>query len=120
MSKRKYKNPGGPVRKLSQNDVVDRIQRNGITVKDLEYSYKEGYDTGKKEGVAVGMDSVYGSILIALHREFGFGAERLTRLVRAVTDIQIEEISSYSALETLMAETGVSLPMLQKLRDEVV
>lgn len=106
--------------KLTKNEVVDRIMRNGITQKDLEYSYNEGREKGFSDGVAAGMDSVYACILIALHREFGFGKERLTRLVHTVTQIQIEEISSYDALQTLAAETGVPLPMLSELKKEVV
>lgn len=120
MAKGKHRYAGVRPHRLTQREVVDRIERNGITREDLKFASEEGYERGKEEGVAIGMDMLYGAILITLHRLFGFGKKRLIRLVYEVTQTQIKELSNYEILEKLMKETGVSLPMLRDLTKEVV
>lgn len=117
---KKHKNPGGPVRNLKNADYVERIQRNGITLSDLRHNFELGYKQGKEEGTAWGYDAAYGSMLIALHREFGFGYNRLARLAMATARIQTEFITNDEAFRELAAETGLSIPMMRDIVDKTV
>ena len=112
---KKYCNPGGPLRNLSTKERVDRICRNGITLNDLKHNFELGFEKGKAEGIAWGYDAAYGSLMIALHREFGFGRERLSRLAMATADVQINCLSNRKAYEQLVAETGLTLPEMREI-----
>ena len=100
----------------SKREQAQRILRTGYaTVNDLNRSYQEGYKKGHDEGTAWGMDCVYGSIMLALHRLHGFGAKRLYELVMEATRIQVEEFSTQDILDRLKDECGVEMPMVREI-----
>ena len=80
MSKNKRRYAGPPIRSYSVQDRVASIQRNGITMADLKDNFERGVKAGYQKGLEWGYDSAWGSVMLALHREFGFGRDRLARL----------------------------------------
>lgn len=115
MSNKKYHNPGGPLRNPKIADCVARIERNGISLADLRHNFELGYKQGKEEGIAWGYDAAYGSLMIALHRVYGFGRDRLSRLAMATAEVQIECMSNDEAYRKLVAETGLSLLEMREI-----
>lgn len=117
MANKKHRYAGQRLRELKTPDIVDRIQRNGITLADLRKNHQLGYEQGKADGLSWGYDAAYGSMMLALHREFGFGRERLSRLAMATAEIQINCTVNREAYEQLVAETGLSLPEMREIVD---
>ena len=109
MAKGKHKHAGGPVRNMSREDYIKRIERNGITAADMEKNYKLGYDRGYTEGVDWAYDAAYGSLIMALRREFGFGHDRIGRLAMAAAEIQVEYMTNEELFDQLKKECGVDL-----------
>lgn len=118
MAKGKHRYAGPPVRKLTVNERVQQIERNGITLNDLKANFDEGYKQGRTHGLEWGYDSAWGSVMLALHREFGFGAERLKRLAMATAQVQIDCITTEEAFRKLVDETGLSLPQFREVIDQ--
>lgn len=117
MSKAKRRNPGPPVRQLTRQEYIDRIEQNGITLKELEKNWHLGYEQGKKEGVDWAFDTAYGSVMLALKREFGFGHDRLGRVAMAAAAIQVEYLTTDEMYEQLKKECGVELPRMRDIID---
>ena len=115
MSNKKYRNPGGPIRNPTKQERVDRILKGEITMSDLKYNWELGYRQGKAEGMAYGYDSVYGPMIIALHREFGFGKQRLERLADVIADVQVEFNTNDEAYQQMIEETGVNVPRMREI-----
>lgn len=115
MAKRKhrYAGPNAP-RDLSPTERAQRILTTGnITITDL----KKYYEMGRQDGLAWGYDSVLAPMLIALHREFGFGAGRIGRLMEAVSTAQIEFSTNDETYQQVAAETGVSIESMREYLD---
>ena len=118
MSKNKRRYAGPPVRSYSVQDRVASIQRNGITLADLKDNFERGVKAGYQNGLEWGYDSAWGSVMLALHREFGFGRERLARLANATAQVQVECITSQEAFRKIVDETGLTLPEFREVINE--
>lgn len=117
MSKAKHRYAGQRPHALGAHEIVDRIQRNGITLEDLKANFKLGYEKGKNDGLEWAYDAAYGSIMLALHREFGFGRDRLTRLAMATAQIQLDCMTNDDAFRALLAEADIDLPRMRDVID---
>lgn len=117
MAKGRRRNPGPPVRRLTRQEYIDRIEQNGITLKELEKNWHLGYEQGKKEGQSWAFDAAYGSVMLALKREFGFGHDRLGRVAMAAAAIQVEYLTTDEMYEQLKKECGVELPRMRDIID---
>lgn len=119
MSNKKHRYAGQRPHELTIQERVDRIARTGqISVGDLTANYNIGYRDGKKEGIEWGYDSAYGSMMLALHREFGWGKERLKRLAMATAEVQVECITTEEAFRKIVDETGLSLLQMRDIIDK--
>ncbi len=111
-SKRKKRYAGLPPRRLSEQEIIERMCRNGITEKDLEAYYKKGVKEGRELGLEYGYESAYAPLMLGLRRVFGFGKRRLMRVAHAAAEIQVEHLTNeetYLELEKL----GVYLPRIR-------
>lgn len=116
--KGKHRYAGALRPQMTNKERVARIERNGITAADLQHSYEEGYKRGQSEGIAWGMDCLLGSLLLALHRRYGFGKGRLCDVVNDAARIQIAEFSNRDILDGLVEETGLRLTEYREMIDE--
>lgn len=118
MSKNKRRYAGPPIRSYSVQDRVASIQRNGITMADLKDNFERGVKAGYQNGMEWGYDAAWGSVMLALHREFGFGRDRLARLANATARVQIECITTQEAFRAIVDETGLTLPEFREAINE--
>lgn len=117
MSNKKHRHPGGPLKNPKIMDYINRMERNGITLEDLKKNYELGYDAGKKDGEGWAYDVAYGSVMLALRREFGFGHDRIGRVAMAAAAIQLEYLATDEMYERLKQECGVELPRMRDIID---
>lgn len=117
---KKHKHPGGPIRNPTMQERVERIHQNGITMSDLKYNYDLGYKKGQADGMAFAYDSVYGPMMIALHRVFGFGKQRLERLADAIADVQIKYETNDAAYQQLLKETGMTVIQMREIVEKTM
>lgn len=113
MGNKKHRYAGQRPHELTMQERAARIVKSGITMSDLKANYDLGRKDGQKAGFEYGFDSAYGSVMLALHREFGFGAERLKRLAVAAARVQVECLTTMEAFSKLVEETGVTLPQMK-------
>ena len=87
------------------------------SLEELQASMQALIEQGKKEGQSWAFDAAYGSVMLALKREFGFGHDRLGRVAMAAAAIQVEYLTTDEMYEQLKKECGVELPRMRDIID---
>lgn len=115
MAKGKHRHAGLKPHNLSTREIVDRIQRNGITLADMTANFDKGYAAGKKDSEDWAWDCILGSMAIALNREFGFGAQRISKVITSAANVMIEFTSNAEMYESIVRDIGIDIPRAKKL-----
>lgn len=66
---------------MSQEARKAQLFRNGITSQDLQDMYNQGWEAGFSAGNKATINTVYASVCLALHDEFGFAGSRCWRVL---------------------------------------
>lgn len=95
----------------AKSQVIDEIQRNGITLKALEQAYKEGLDKGFDMGSKDASDRI-GMIIIcamclALSELHGFKRQRLHKIMGRMCEIMTETFTSHEIVQRVFKELGL-------------
>lgn len=98
------------VRRAEQKQArYEKLEKNGITVKDLEENYKRGKHDAFTWASEYYQPYFYSAIAIALHRDLKFGETRMIRFLEAVQQIMTEEICTADIIERCRRETGLDI-----------
>lgn len=97
------------MQQMSRDAKKAALIRNGITIKDLEDNYNDGWEKGFAQGTTTTGSVVYAAIGIALHDLFGFGHKRILRALQAVDKHVCEDISSIDTANELLEKTWIRL-----------
>lgn len=89
--------------------AIARIQKNGITLKDLETNYQKGYHDALAWASEYYQPFFYSAIAIYLKRDLKFGEMRIERMMDAVKQLLIEELCTGDILERAKRETGMDI-----------
>ena len=90
--------------------AVDRMQKTGITQRDLEIERDEGYRDGRNEPFF--LSSCYAAVAIVLHRMHGCDAAAIEAFLERIAEIVDEEISTDDILERAKHEAGVDVSQM--------
>lgn len=113
MGNKKHRYAGPRPRTMTNAEIVDRICRNGITLKDLQAYYDRGIREGREEGMAYGYENAYAPLLLAIHELYGFGRDRLMKIAARAAEIQVEHATTDETYEALMDRAGLNLPRIR-------
>ena len=84
--------------KLTREQRMDALVKNGITPKDLEKNFVDGYEIGYKNGCESSIKTIYAAICLALNdKKYGFGRKRCADVLRAVDNHVTYSITSADA-----------------------
>jgi hypothetical protein len=79
--------------------MMERIQKNGITIEDMHEievrAAKEGYDRGLEHGIRTS----YAAICLALNELHGFGKQRCEAVLNAVDEKMVYTLTSEEAIQ---------------------
>lgn len=96
-------------RNLTKQEKIDALLKNGITPKDLENAWNDGVAAANRAMGDFYIRTCYAAAALAAHREFGFGAARVRKLLAAIDRIVLEEFTSDEAIDRVFAEIGLRL-----------
>lgn len=82
-----------------------KIQPKRYTEKDLHDATRRGCESSAKFNLYLTM----GSVLLALHEQYGFGKKRLDRLIDRVSEIEFNSLSVTELLDDVHKKTGIDL-----------
>lgn len=104
---------------LKTNAIVQRIQRNGITMDDLKENFDMGYNAGFKDSTTNVIKTAYAAICLALHELHGFGAKRCMDVLNLVDQKIIYSLTSDEAIEEVWNKVGLKIDFSEILDDRI-
>lgn len=113
MSNRQQRRAANKARPAWQREgreaVIRRLTQNGITPQDLQKEYERGYDDGRTQTSEFAMKMIYCGFALALRREFGFGAQRILRMLHSADQIILEELTTQDIIDRVSRELGITV-----------
>lgn len=94
---------------MTKQERMDALVRNGITIKDLEKSYADGYNKGFSEACPSTFKTIYAAICLVLNEMHGFGRKRCMDVLNAVDACVIQQLTSVEAIEEVYNRMGLIL-----------
>lgn len=95
--------------RLTADDRIAAMCKNGITPKDLEKEFERGRMDGFKTAAEPMLKTCYAAICLALNDVHGFGAKRCFDVLTAVDDYVANTLVSAEAIEEVLDRMGLEL-----------
>lgn len=92
-------------KRMSHEQLMNAIAKNGLTVDDLKRCKAEGYQQGVESAVM----QCYAAFCLALHEQFGFGRERVLRALRAADDKVVFAIDGAEMVDEVFQRFGFKM-----------
>ena len=71
---------------METSEAVARIQRNGITLQDLERNFDKGVKQGYEKGAEHSLKACYAAVCLTLKKLYGFGGKRCMNVLQAMDE----------------------------------
>lgn len=95
--------------RMTQDQRINAMCKQGISPKDLQEAYEKGYNEGVKRATDFCLKDAYAGFLMAAHEVFGFGRDRCRRLLYAADERVANSLSSDEAIDEVFKQLGVSI-----------
>lgn len=95
--------------RLTVDDRINAMCKNGITPQDLEKEFERGRLDGFKTAAEPMLKTCYAAICLALNDVHGFGAKRCFDVLVAVDDYVANSLTSAEAIEEVFDRMGLEL-----------
>ena len=89
----------------SQEVMLQKMCRNGITVKDLEAEWHKGHEAGRVSAIK----TCYAAVCLAAKEAMGFGPKRAYKLLCTMDKHVCESLSSMEAINKVLDEMGITI-----------
>ena len=96
-------------RKLTKEQTMEKLLRNGITPKDLEKSYAEGYSAGFSDASPATFKTIYAAVCLALNDKYGFGSKRCKDTLSAIDNYVLYSLTSTEAIQAVYDRMNLEL-----------
>lgn len=96
-------------KKLTSDERINAMCKNGITPKDVDDAYAQGKKDALHDVSDYCMKDCYAGFLLAVHEVFGFGHERCLRLLRAADERICNSLASQESIDEVFEKVGVKI-----------
>ena len=96
-------------REKARHAALYRIEKNGITLEDLEKEYQKGYSKGFAEGSEPMYRTMMAAVALALHEKHGFGCKRVKEMLRAIDNKVIFSLTSMELVQEVFDRLGLEI-----------
>lgn len=93
----------------TREQKMKALLKNGITPEALEEEYHTGYRDGARKGTESTFKAVYAAVCLALKDTYGFGPERCARVLRAVNEAVIFNLSTEELIDEVWERVGLRI-----------
>ena len=90
---------------------MDELQRNGITLADLQANYDKGFHDGFKKAAEPIVRGCYAGVCLALNDLYGFGHKRCADVLNALDQHITMTLSSVEAIDEVWNRMGLKLDL---------
>lgn len=106
---RQQRNPAPLYKGMTHQEKLDALVKNGITIKDLEKNFEEGYHAGFADAAPGTFKTIYAAICLVLNEKYGFGRKRCCDVLTAVDRCVTDHLTSAETIEEVWQRIGLML-----------
>ncbi len=99
----------GMVKRLTKEQRINALLRQGISPADLDKAYQDGYEKGRLEGVDGTYKICFAAACLALNDLHSFGAKRCCDVMHSMQDYIINTLCSPEAVQKVYKRMGLTL-----------
>jgi len=107
--RRKQKVRKKGIHKMTNQEKLAAMVKNGITPKDLDKAYEDGRKAALMDCGAPILRGAYAAMCIAANELHGFGTKRCFDLLMKVDDIITNALTSRELIDDALVKTGIEL-----------
>ena len=96
-------------KKMTKEQRIAELVKNGITADDLDREWEAGYKEGFNQASPSIVKTIYAAIALAANNVYGFGRKRTKRLLKAVDDLVVDSLTSAEIVEEVWNKIGLKL-----------
>jgi hypothetical protein len=105
-------------RRAAQSQYITNMERNGITVEDVNRAANEGYQQGISLATEATMKSCYAAMCLALKELHGFGTKRCMQMLNAVDERVVYSLTSEELIEQVFRDLKIQINFKETMPGE--
>lgn len=95
--------------KLTLEEREEQLFKNGITIKDLEQEFKNGFESGYEQGSHGVMETCYAAFCLALREVAGFDKNKILEVLYSADGHVARTLTSLEIRDQVLDEVGIEL-----------
>ena len=105
-------------RRAENSKYISNMERNGITIEDVNRAANEGYQQGIALATEATMKSCYAAMCLALHELHGFGSKRCMAMLNAVDEKVVYALTSEELIEQVFKDLEIEINFHEEMPGE--
>ena len=105
--------------RMTKEQRMDALVKNGITIKDLEENYNKGYEAGFSVASGPVIKTCYAAVCLALNELHGFGMKRCKDVLNLVDEKILFSLASMEAIEEVWQKIGLQIDFNEVVSDRI-
>lgn len=105
--------------RMTKEQRMDALVKNGITIKDLEENYNKGYEAGFAVASGPVIKTCYAAVCLALNELHGFGMKRCKDVLNLVDEKILFSLTSMEAIEKVWQKIGLQIDFNEVVSDRI-
>jgi len=105
--------------RMTKEQRMDALVKNGITIKDLEENYNKGYEAGFAVASGPVIKTCYAAVCLALNELHGFGMKRCKDVLNLVDEKILFSLTSMEAIEEVWQKIGLQIDFNEVVSDRI-
>lgn len=101
------KTPG--YQRMTKEQIVSSLVKNGITPEDLEREYNNGYKAGFEAGSIQPVKCIYAAVCLALNKLHGFGKSRCRDVLLEIDKNVLYTLTSGEIIDEVWSKIGLKI-----------
>jgi hypothetical protein len=95
--------------RLTKEQQIARLHKNGITVQDLEKNYNIGYEEGIRMGIQRTFRSCYAAFILAMRKQHRFGRRRCKRILKLADWEVVNALTTDELIDEVFNQIGLHI-----------
>lgn len=105
--------------RMTKQQRMDALVKNGITIKDLEENYNKGYEAGFAVASGPVIKTCYAAVCLALNELHGFGMKRCKDVLNLVDEKILFSLTSMETIEEVWKKIGLQIDFNEVVSDRI-
>lgn len=105
--------------RMTKEQRMDALVKNGITIKDLEENYNKGYEAGFAVASGPVIKTCYAAVCLALNELHGFGMKRCKDILNLVDEKILFSLTSMETIEEVWQKIGLQIDFNEVVSDRI-